>query len=284
MAFMTPMTTTPAIRAYLGGSFNPVHNSHIQMAIHVHTALADIAAEQNRVLEVSLLPNARSPFKEDTIDPAQRLAMITLAIQGTPLHVSELELWQSPPVYTIDSVRALRERYPHDSLIFIMGMDSARSLDKWKNGLELTDYVNLWIFDRHRLESNCLESNRFDTHSNVNFSAKTANNKYQNLSEQHIAALITELPTPLQKKVTPSFSDLTLPFLKSATQGRIYIDSRPVDALSSTQVREQLAITTPLPHAPLSPNPPPNSLAKWLNPTVYHYIIAHQLYSAAQFR
>ncbi|HCI30579.1 MAG TPA: nicotinate-nicotinamide nucleotide adenylyltransferase, partial [Psychrobacter sp.] len=31
-------------------------------------------------------------------------------------------------------------------------------------------------------------------------------------------------------------------------------------------------------------NTHPNSLAKWLNPAVYHYIIAHQLYSAAQFR
>jgi len=27
-----------------------------------------------------------------------------------------------------------------------------------------------------------------------------------------------------------------------------------------------------------------NPLAKWLNPAVYQYIIAHQLYSAAQFR
>ena len=79
------MSTAPAIRAYLGGSFNPVHHSHIQMAMYVYQCLAPIAAAQQRPLHVSLLPNARSPFKEDTIDPAQRLAMLTLAIKNTSI-------------------------------------------------------------------------------------------------------------------------------------------------------------------------------------------------------
>ncbi|WP_352336495.1 nicotinate-nicotinamide nucleotide adenylyltransferase [Psychrobacter sp. 16-MNA-CIBAN-0192] len=275
------MSTAPAIRAYLGGSFNPVHQGHIQMAMHVYNALADMAAEQNRVLEVSLLPNARSPFKEDTIDPAQRLAMLTLAIQDTPLHIEQLELWQTPPVYSIDSVRTLHERYPNDSLIFIMGMDSARSLDKWKNGLQLTDYVHLWIFNRN---------------DDANFSAITNHTRYANqpLSEQDFAQLSCQLPLVLQGQVTHRLTDITQPLnqplnqllqsrtdLKNPAKGRIYIDPRPVAAISSTRVREQLTINITLPNMPLHPYNPPNLLAKWLNPTVYQYIIAHQLYSAA---
>ncbi|WP_407074208.1 nicotinate-nicotinamide nucleotide adenylyltransferase, partial [Psychrobacter sp. GW64-MNA-CIBAN-0177] len=92
--------------------------------------------QQQRALHVSLLPNARSPFKNESTNPKHRLAMLKLATLNTPLQIDELELWQAPPVYTIDSVRTLRQRYPHDSLIFIMGMDSARSLDKWKDGLK----------------------------------------------------------------------------------------------------------------------------------------------------
>ena len=271
------MSTAPAIRAYLGGSFNPVHQGHIQMAMHVYNALADIATEQNRVLEVSLLPNARSPFKEDTIDPAQRLAMLTLAIQGTPLHIEQLELWQTPPVYSIDSVRTLHERYPNDSLIFIMGMDSARSLDKWKNGLELTDYVHLWVFNRN---------------DDISFSAITHNKNHANqpLSKQDIAEVSFQLPSALQGQITDTLTNLMQPLnqllqsrtdLKNPAKGRIYIDPRPVAAISSTRVREKLTINNTLPNTPLHPYNLPDSLAKWLNPTVYQYIIAHQLYSAA---
>lgn len=289
------MSTAPAIRAYLGGSFNPVHQGHIQMAMYVYNALADMAAKQQRTLEVSLLPNARSPFKDDTIDPNQRLAMLSLAIQGTPLHIDELELWQPPPVYTIDSVRTLRQRYPHDNLIFIMGMDSARSLNKWKSGLQLTDYVHLWIFNRHD-DANF----SFTTHHKNNSSHKNQPLSQQDSKQkcnQDIAELLLQLPLSLQDQVTHSLTDITQPLsqpltqslesitvLKNPAKGRIYIDPRPVSAISSTRIREQLTINTPLPNTPFYPSNPPDLLAKWLNPTVYQYIIAHQLYSAAQFR
>ena len=286
--------TAPVIRAYLGGSFDPVHNGHLQLVMYVYEHLLPIAAQQKRELQVSLLPNARSPFKEDSTHPEQRLAMLKLAIQDTPLQINELELWQAPPVYTIDSVQTLRDRYPNDSLIFIMGMDSARSLDKWKEGLALTDYVNLWVFNR--------EENP-DIHKKFS-------------ETDLLTQLKSQLPVPLQPLVTdsatamviPPFRHLTdSPILKNLNQGRIYIDPRPVAAISSTQVRQQLQqqLYQQRPQAPQSLNikhaaetqiaslqpindiigdTAPNSFAKWLNPAVYQYIIAHQLYSAAQFR
>ncbi|WP_261869257.1 nicotinate-nicotinamide nucleotide adenylyltransferase [Psychrobacter sp. JCM 18901] len=131
-------THTPAIRAYLGGSFDPVHNGHLEVAMSVYQHLLPIATRLQRALHVSLLPNARSPFKTQSTDPNHRLAMLKLATENTPIQINELELWQAPPVYTIDSVRTLRQQYPNDSLIFIMGMDSAHSLDKWKDA-----YVSL---------------------------------------------------------------------------------------------------------------------------------------------
>ena len=286
--------TASAIRAYLGGSFDPVHNGHLQLAMTVHQSLLPIAKQQQRELYVSLLPNARSPFKEDSTDPEQRLAMLKLAIQDTPLQINELELWQAPPVYTIDSVQTLRDRYPNDSLIFIMGMDSARSLDKWKDGLRLTDYVNLWVFNREET-------------SEFNENLPVTNSPTQ---------LKSQLPAPLQSLITGSATELIIapsehltdsPILKNLNQSRIYIDPRPVAAISSTQIRQQLQrqLYQQRPQATQSLNikhtaetqiaslqpindiigdTAPNSFAKWLNPAVYQYIIAHQLYSAAQFR
>ena len=94
-------TTAPAIRAYLGGSFDPVHNGHLEVALHVYQDLLPSAKQQNRPLHVSLLPNARSPFKTQSTDPAHRLAMLQLATQDTPIQINELELWQAPPVFII---------------------------------------------------------------------------------------------------------------------------------------------------------------------------------------
>lgn len=281
----------PVIRAYLGGSFDPVHNGHLQMALYVYQSLLPIAKLQQRALQVSLLPNARSPFKAESTDPKHRLAMLKLATQGTPLHIDELELWQTPPVYTIDSVKTLRARYPHDSLIFIMGMDSAQSLDKWQDGLALTDYVNLWVFNR----LNIIENDPINNDTNVEADKKLVNT---DLVASNLTALQAQLPIPLQPLITDSATDLITPALrhltdrsnlKNAAQGRIYIDPRPVAAISSTQVRQTLGEQCPQ-NATLQPinaiiNPTvPNSFAKWLNPAVYQYIIDHQLYSAAQFR
>lgn len=258
-------TPQPAIRAYLGGSFDPVHGGHIQIAMSVYNSLLPIATEQQRELQVALLPNARSPFKEQSTDPADRLAMLKLAVEDTPLQIDELELWQTPPVYSIDSVRILRQRYPDDCLIFIMGMDSARSLAKWKGGLQLTDYLHLWIFER-------------------------------NQSPQDTAVLKLQLPDELQQQVTESYIELLLTqpslsntsshksfspeALKSQQQGRIYIDTRSVITVSSTEIRQQFYKPDfeSLPSAKYAVNKR-NNLANWLNPKVYQYIITHQLYS-----
>ncbi|MEN2751976.1 nicotinate-nicotinamide nucleotide adenylyltransferase [Psychrobacter sp. FBL11] len=270
------LTPPPAIRAYLGGSFDPVHKGHLQMAMHVHQVLLPIAERQQRQLHVSLLPNARSPFKDESTNPKHRLAMLKLVTTNTPLQICELELWQTPPVYTIDSVRALRERHPYDSLIFIMGMDSARSLDKWKDGLRLTDYVNLWIFNR--TDSSDLSTPRVVAH---------IDNDPCSLSSQNIDALYSELPKQLQAQTTKTVQDLVQPFndsvhnrasLKNTDQGRIYIDQHQVRAISSTEIRKQLKVSA------AKADTAPNTLTQLINPTVYQYIIAHRLYSAAQFR
>ena len=293
----------PAVRAYLGGSFDPVHEGHVQMAMIVYEHLLPIAKQQQCDLHVSLLPNARSPFKTHSTDPEHRLSMLKLATQNTPLQIDELELWQAPPVYTIDSVRTLRQRYPDDSLIFIMGMDSARSLDQWKDGLKLTDYVNLWIFSRVGMTET--QSKLFEPSHALTDKGLTVQ---EAIVKEAIAKEEMALPASLKPLIVESLSELVMPAvqnranskrLKTVDKGHIYIDSHPVMAVSSTQIRQQLQsmdnrtdimshagtqITAGRPINDIMSHTPPNPFAKWLNPAVYHYIIAHQLYSAAQFR
>lgn len=132
------------------------------------------------------------------------------------------------------------------------------------------------------------------------------------LQSQLQSQLQAQLPIQLQNKITRSPTELVAlststptptqadnDILKSASHGRIYIDARPVLAISSTQLRQQLhkaahrvnvlpaaetQITSVPPINDIISNTEFNPLTKWLNPAVYQYIIAHQLYSAAQFR
>lgn len=182
-----------------------------------------------------------------------------------------------------------------------MGMDSARSLNKWKDGLQLTNYVNLWIFDRSSVSES---TNTFSD------SDKILNNKNVITPDTAVlhAHLQSQLPIPLQNLTVRLATELLTPIsqnltdssmLKNTNQGYLYIDSRPVAAVSSTQIRQLLQQTENrlniMPSAKtqitsiasindIIGNTASNSLAKWLNPAVYQYIIAHQLYSAAQFR
>ena len=213
-----------AIRLFLGGSFDPVHHGHITLLYHV---AAQIRATHPLDIPVyaSFLPAARSPLKNTSSAPKHRLNMLKLAIaayqqalsqknknttnssasQITPTipTICELELWQTPPTYTIDTLHTLRERYPNDSIVFIMGADNAASLPKWRCGLLLTTQAHLWICPRNDWQS--------------------------------IDSIVAALPPTLHSQISTDLHDL-----KTTTNGRIYIDNTAMMAVSSSQIRQQL--------------------------------------------
>ena len=217
------------------------------MAMAVYERLAPVAAHLQRPIQVALLPTARSPFKQNSTEARQRLAMLSLATHITPIDVCTDELWQDPPVYTIDTVKALRDQHPDDSLIFIMGADSAATLTSWKQGLELTDFVDLWVFERHSDEQEPLgqqcQAEAFD--------------------------LPAALPESLQPQVTNDPLDLLADRhddLKAQPRGRIYIDKTDIMAISSSDVRDALAADDA------------STLEYALPPIVYDYIREQGLY------
>ena len=134
------------IRAFLGGSFDPVHLSHLQMATAVYTTLS--AHVPSGEISLALLPTAGNPLKHQPSDNAHRLAMLRLAVLDTPFVIDEREIVQIPPVYTIDTVQILDKLYPNDSKILIVGQDSLANFDKWKNYTDILNHVNLWAFAR----------------------------------------------------------------------------------------------------------------------------------------
>ena len=111
-----------------GGTFNPVHNGHIEAARRAVYAL--------NLSELIFIPAYIPPHKNTTglIPSEQRMCMLELAIQGEKrLSWSDAELARKGTSYTIDTLRYYKKQYPDNTLYFLTGSDSLACLHTWKD-------------------------------------------------------------------------------------------------------------------------------------------------------
>lgn len=114
-----------------GGTFDPPHLGHLILAAEAHHQ-----CRLDRLLWV-LTPDP--PHKPDqTITPlATRLEMVQACIADAPeFELSTVDIDRAPPHYALDTVRLLREQYPDDELVYLMGSDSLLNLHLWHRPLD----------------------------------------------------------------------------------------------------------------------------------------------------
>ena len=113
--------------AVYGGSFNPPHRGHMEAAMSV--------CEELRPERFFIIPDNIPPHKdmaEGSPTPEQRMELCALAFRDVPgAVISDMELKRSGRSYTADTVAALREEYPEDELILVMGTDMLLSFEQW---------------------------------------------------------------------------------------------------------------------------------------------------------
>lgn len=112
----------------LGGTFNPIHNGHIQMLEYSKTE-----ADLDKVI---LMPTFMPPHKdsENIVSANHRLNMCRLACENlTYTEVSDLEIRLEDKSYTYRTLQLLHEMYPEDELYFIEGADMFLTMQSWKN-------------------------------------------------------------------------------------------------------------------------------------------------------
>ena len=127
----------------LGGSFNPVHNGHLRMAIEVRERLG--------LSRVDLLPAKVPPHKGESglLDFEVRLSLLRLAIQGVEsLGVCALEGEMPAPSYSYSTLTRLREMDPSAAFVFVLGSTDFLTLPHWHRGLELPLLTDLAVVDR----------------------------------------------------------------------------------------------------------------------------------------
>lgn len=126
-----------------GGTFDPPHLGHLIVASDAHRAL-----ELDRLLFV---PSALHPFKRGEVraSPELRVEMLRAAVHGDErFGVDEAELRRPGPSYTVDTLRALRERFPRAELFFLMGADNVRDLPAWREPEEIVRLARLAVVSR----------------------------------------------------------------------------------------------------------------------------------------
>lgn len=109
----------------MGGTFDPIHVAHI--------ALAEAARRCAALDRVLIIPAGAPPHRpRPQASDEARLAMCRLAVAGQPgLEVSDLELRQSGPSYTVLTLEAIHQEEPRADLFLVLGWDAAREIRSW---------------------------------------------------------------------------------------------------------------------------------------------------------
>lgn len=126
----------------MGGMFDPVHRGHLQVA---ETARDELALDRVHLVPC-LQPNHREPAKASS---QQRLAMLRLAVAGIDrLLVDERELRRGGVSYMVDTLASLRQDFPAQCLVLILGMDSFASLPGWHRWQQLFELCHFLVVTR----------------------------------------------------------------------------------------------------------------------------------------
>jgi len=130
--------------AVFGGSFDPPHNGHLQVAQQV--------IAQQLAQEVLFIPVGQPPHKDaaQLSSGGDRLAMVELAVEPYDMFsVSDIELINSQrPSYTLYSMQTLQQAFPGYELYFLLGMDSLAELHSWYRAGELVSRFKFLVYPR----------------------------------------------------------------------------------------------------------------------------------------
>ncbi|MDP6344282.1 MAG: nicotinate-nucleotide adenylyltransferase [Alphaproteobacteria bacterium] len=125
----------------LGGSFNPAHAGHRHISL--------LALHRLGLHQVWWLVSPQNPLKPETgMAPLpERLAAAEALADDPRIRVSDIES-RLGTRYTVDTLAALRRRFPEHAFVWLMGADNLLQMPKWHRWTEIVEGVPFAVFDR----------------------------------------------------------------------------------------------------------------------------------------
>ena len=134
-----------------GGSFNPVHFGHVNVA---RRAIEDLALDKLLVIPANVSPFKTIGAANAPRFPWDRLEMVKNAFSGMEKAVvDERELKRGGVSFAIDTVREVAAENPGAKIYFIIGEDSLEGLPKWKDYDELAKLAEFRAYPRTKESS-----------------------------------------------------------------------------------------------------------------------------------
>jgi nicotinate-nucleotide adenylyltransferase len=128
--------------ALFGGSFDPIHFGHINLAIEIK--------EKLNLKKIFFCPNYISPFKQNkkpNVSAEDRYMMVNLAIKDIEgFEVLDIEIKKQDVSYTIDTIDELKM-----DLHLIITDEMLESFHLWKDYKQILDKAPLIVGTRKRV-------------------------------------------------------------------------------------------------------------------------------------
>ncbi len=122
-----------------GGTFDPIHNAHLQ--------IAEEARKRFALDQILFIPGANPPHKDETqVTPfEERFEMVRLACKPYPAFLASRLEEGAERSYTVDTLERFRPQLQReDELFFLIGADAFDDLQTWKRWqdvLKLTRFI-----------------------------------------------------------------------------------------------------------------------------------------------
>ncbi|GAC89102.1 nicotinic acid mononucleotide adenylyltransferase [Gluconobacter thailandicus F149-1 = NBRC 100600] len=125
----------------LGGSFNPAHIGHLQVAQRALRAL--------RLDQVWLMVSPGNPLKprKGMGTFRARLASAQRFADGRRVCATDIE-FRLKQRYTVKTVALLKQRFPNVQFVWLMGADGLAQFSRWKNWRALARMIPIAILPR----------------------------------------------------------------------------------------------------------------------------------------
>jgi len=133
----------------LGGTFNPIHRAHVQMA--------EIARDEAALDRVLLMVAADPPHKpvDEGVPACERLRLVQIAVCGKDrIEASDQEIVRGGKSYSLLTLQELKAQYPEAEISIIIGSDTLADLPNWYHPEEVLKLASVLCVPRVGIEQN----------------------------------------------------------------------------------------------------------------------------------